>query len=342
MAAVNYLWDPVEQNIVRELDDDGNVIAQYTTEPFLHGDVLNQRRNGEDSYYHFDGQGSTVALTNAAGDVTDTYEYNAFGEVTERTGSTVNPFQFIGQKGYYWDAETGEHDVRQRPLLAEYGRWLSVDPLRFTRQLANLYLYAANRPTFFVDPSGLEEKGLSDDEKTALKGCKCTSQKTFISKLPRDWLGLVYCKDDQFLVAANPVPDKSLNEEQKCGYFPFCTSKHEQHHIKQYSEYCPKECKDKACGIGEPIPTDRWVMRMGWTSEACDKKSECFAYIISISCTIDVYYFHKEGKNKRALPECLAVGISALERYISHRKKLECSPLPAELQLKANEILKSK
>ena len=31
MTAVNYLWDPVEQNIVRELDDSGNVLAQYTT-----------------------------------------------------------------------------------------------------------------------------------------------------------------------------------------------------------------------------------------------------------------------------------------------------------------------
>ena len=43
MTAVNYLWDPVEQNIVRELDDSGNIIAQYTTEPSLYGDLLSQR-----------------------------------------------------------------------------------------------------------------------------------------------------------------------------------------------------------------------------------------------------------------------------------------------------------
>ena len=153
MPVVNYLWNPLNDNIVREFDDEGNTIADYTTESGLHGNVISQRRDGQDSVYHYDGQGSTLALTNANGDVTDTYAYNAFGEVTARTGSTVNPFQYIGQKGYYRDAETGEYDVRQRPLQALRGRWLSLDPIR-PAAFKSGYEYCSNRPLVEVDPSG--------------------------------------------------------------------------------------------------------------------------------------------------------------------------------------------
>lgn len=173
MPVVNYDWDEIEDNVAEEFDDTGTTIAEYTNEPRLHGNVISQRRNGADSVYHYDGQGSTLALTNAAGDVTDTYANSAFGEVTERTGNTVNPFQFGGQKGYYRDEETGEYEVRRRPLSSKHGRWLSNDPLFALWQQSPLavmtltnrplsrgltfggYLYAANNPIHFVDPSGL-------------------------------------------------------------------------------------------------------------------------------------------------------------------------------------------
>ena len=122
MPVVNYLWNPLNDNIVREFDDAGTVIAEYTTESNQFGNVVSQRRNGQDSVYHYDGQGSTVALTNANGDVTDTYAYSAFGEVTAQTGNTVNPFQYIGMKGYYRDIETGEYEVRRRTLSLR-ARW---------------------------------------------------------------------------------------------------------------------------------------------------------------------------------------------------------------------------
>lgn len=42
MTAVNYLWNPINDNIVREFDDAGNAIAEYTTEPDLYGNVVSQ------------------------------------------------------------------------------------------------------------------------------------------------------------------------------------------------------------------------------------------------------------------------------------------------------------
>jgi RHS repeat-associated protein len=153
MTAVNYLWDPAESNIVRELDDTGAVTAQYTAEPDLYGDLLSQRRNGQDSYYHYDGQGSTLALTNANGDVTDTYAYSAFGEVTSSTGSTVNPSKYVGQKGYFDESPLGVQ-LRARYYSPLSCRFLSADPAR-VNVASGLYKYVLNRPTFASDPSGL-------------------------------------------------------------------------------------------------------------------------------------------------------------------------------------------
>ena len=154
MTVVNYLWNPLNDNIVREFDDVGTVIAEYTTEANQFGNVVSQRRNGQNIVYHYDGQGSALALTNAAGDVTDTYAYSAFGEVTAHTGSTVNPFQYIGQKGYYWDVETNEYGVRRRLFCPRRSRWLSPDPLLLLRHKP-LYIYCANRCVLTIDPSGL-------------------------------------------------------------------------------------------------------------------------------------------------------------------------------------------
>jgi RHS repeat-associated protein len=154
MPVVNYLWNPLNDNIVREFDDAGTVIAEYTTEANQFGNVVSQRRNGQDSVYHYDGQGSTLALTDADGSITDTYAYSAFGEVTAHTGNTVNPFQYVGQKGYYLDEETRECDVRRRTISTSRHRWLSPDPLWSSKHQSD-YVYGGNSPAIAIDPSGL-------------------------------------------------------------------------------------------------------------------------------------------------------------------------------------------
>jgi YD repeat-containing protein len=37
-------------------------------------------------YYHFDGLGSVVALSNTSGNVVERYEYDVFGQCTVHTG----------------------------------------------------------------------------------------------------------------------------------------------------------------------------------------------------------------------------------------------------------------
>ena len=56
--------------------------------------------------------------------------------------------------GQYFDAETGLHYNRFRYYDPGIGRYVSADPIGQTGE-TNLYSYAANNPTRFIDPSGL-------------------------------------------------------------------------------------------------------------------------------------------------------------------------------------------
>jgi hypothetical protein len=48
--ATHFFWDPVEDNIIQERDDTGTVTADYTTEPYLYGDLISQRHDGQSRF----------------------------------------------------------------------------------------------------------------------------------------------------------------------------------------------------------------------------------------------------------------------------------------------------
>ena len=83
----------------------------YTNESQDYGNLISQYRKGPTiwvpSYYQYDALGSTRVLTDESGNATDTYTYDAWGNEVAVSGSTVNPFRWVGQVGYYWD-EGGE------------------------------------------------------------------------------------------------------------------------------------------------------------------------------------------------------------------------------------------
>ena len=80
---------------------------------------------GTPSYFVVDGLGSTRALTNSSGVVTDTYTYDVFGNLIGQTGShTTNEFLFAG---YQSDAATGEDYLHSRYYDAAAGRFISRD-----------------------------------------------------------------------------------------------------------------------------------------------------------------------------------------------------------------------
>jgi RHS repeat-associated protein len=142
----DYLWSGDE--IVKEYDESGTPQASY-----LLG--LGREATRVDGAWHFyvtDAQGSTVFLVDAAGNVSASYDYDDWGNLTSSTGSVYNPFLYTGQQ---FDADTGLYYLRARFYAPDIGRFTSRDPIGYAGG-SNLYAYCGGNPVNFADPSGLE------------------------------------------------------------------------------------------------------------------------------------------------------------------------------------------
>ncbi|XCN75437.1 MAG: RHS repeat-associated core domain-containing protein [Candidatus Electrothrix aestuarii] len=107
------------------------------------------------SYYLYDGQLSSRQLVNSSGAVTDSYDYDAFGNLLNSSGSTENDFLYTGEQ---FDPNAGFYYLRARYYDQASGRFTSVDP--YTGRMhepmtLRRYLYAGDNPVMMVDPSGM-------------------------------------------------------------------------------------------------------------------------------------------------------------------------------------------
>jgi RHS repeat-associated protein len=140
-------------NVVAETDGQGSMQRYY-----IYGDGLVSQIDtaGNSHYYHYDPTGHTLALSDASGDVSDTYAYSPYG-FTSNTGVTQNPFRFVGKYGVM-DDENGLHYMRARYYSEGTKRFLSLDALHgdiTNPQALNRYAYVLGNPVMGVDPSGL-------------------------------------------------------------------------------------------------------------------------------------------------------------------------------------------
>jgi RHS repeat-associated protein len=156
-VTTSYLVDTNNQTgyaqVVEELRG-GGVVRSYT---YGH-DLISQRQlvSGEwqTSYYGYDGHGSVRLLTDTQGAATDTYTYDAFGNLIARTGTTRNDYLYAGER---FDSETGMYYLRARYMQPQTGRFWSMDSYegRPSDPLSlHKYLYAEANPENRIDPSG--------------------------------------------------------------------------------------------------------------------------------------------------------------------------------------------
>jgi RHS repeat-associated protein len=97
------------------------------------------------------------ALTNSVGSITDTYDYDAFGNKINSTGSTRNNMLYQGEE---WDQDLGLCNLRARYMNPLTGRFLSRDPGDGDNSnpvTLHKYLYADGDPVNGADPTGWED-----------------------------------------------------------------------------------------------------------------------------------------------------------------------------------------
>ena len=143
--------------VIEERDGTGSLQARYT----YGDDRLAMVRGGTARVYHSDAHGSTRMLTDGAGAITDTYNYDSYSRTVSSTGSTVNPYRYSGERS---DSPSGLYHLRARYYNPALGRFMSRDPFG-GRSLSPVslhqYLYANADPVNYTDPTGLDPTLLS-------------------------------------------------------------------------------------------------------------------------------------------------------------------------------------
>jgi RHS repeat-associated protein len=121
--------------------------------------VVSQRRvaaGGAMSYYGYDAHGNISFLTDATGAVTDTYDYESWGNIVAQTGTTPNTRLHTGQE---LDPDLGLINLRERHYRPSTGRFMTLDRAngdRLNPVSLNRYLYANSDPVNLWDPLGRE------------------------------------------------------------------------------------------------------------------------------------------------------------------------------------------
>jgi RHS repeat-associated protein len=149
------------------IDDDTNnsPIAYYVYGLGLAEQVSS---GGTVDSYHFDIQGSTVALTDSAGNVTDSYAFDSFGVLANAEEACPQPFRYLGRYGILDDG-TGLLYARARYFSPQLGRFFTIDTATSKDddgQTLNRFVYSLNNPLRFIDITGLSAQEWQVDDST--------------------------------------------------------------------------------------------------------------------------------------------------------------------------------
>ena len=131
--------------------------ANVTTKYIYGNGLIGEETNGSFKIYHFDFRGSTIAITNASGTITDTFAYDTYGKLISRTGTSNVIFGYNGRDGVVTDSN-GLIYMRARYYSPDMRRFINADiiPGEISNAITlNRYAYANGNPVSFVDPFGL-------------------------------------------------------------------------------------------------------------------------------------------------------------------------------------------
>ena len=119
-------------------------------------------------FFHYDRVGSTLVLTSGAGTVTDAYAYSPYGVLLGHTGTSPQPFTYIGEFGVRAESAANLYHMRARyydPVSARFLARDSLWPRLADNRSLDPYNYVLESPLNFIDPIGTEESTFDSPEK---------------------------------------------------------------------------------------------------------------------------------------------------------------------------------
>jgi RHS repeat-associated protein len=156
-VTTHYLVDDLNPTGYAQVVDE--VVGTVVSRTYTYGTQRigqNQSINGvwTPSFFGYDGGGTVRYLANPVGTVTDTYDYDAWGNEVNSTGSTPNVYLYRGEQ---WDPDLGLYYLRARYFNPLAGRFLARDTYEgdpTSPSSFHKYLYADDNPVDRRDSSG--------------------------------------------------------------------------------------------------------------------------------------------------------------------------------------------
>ena len=151
-----YINDINRENteVLAEYGADEKVRQAYTYGENGIGERVSVDKSEESSYYLYDGRNSVTGILTENANLTNSYQYDPYGNLTSGTADGVN---YYGYNGESTNVKTGLQYLRARYYDAENGTFTTEDSDLGTTEnplTRNRYDYTTNNPLNYSDPTG--------------------------------------------------------------------------------------------------------------------------------------------------------------------------------------------
>ena len=151
-----YINDINRENteVLAEYGADEKVRQAYTYGESGIGERISVDKSEESSYYLYDGRNSVTGILTETANLTNSYQYDSYGNLTSGTADGVN---YYGYNGESTNVKTGLQYLRARYYNAENGTFTTEDSDLGTTEnplTRNRYAYTSNNPVNYDDPTG--------------------------------------------------------------------------------------------------------------------------------------------------------------------------------------------
>ena len=151
-----YINDINRENteVLAEYGADEKIRQTYTYGESGIGERISVDKSTESSYYLYDGRNSVTGILTETANLTNSYQYDLYGNLTSGTADGVN---YYGYNGESTNVKTGLQYLRARYYNAENGTFTTEDSDLGTTEnplTRNRYAYTSNNPVNYDDPTG--------------------------------------------------------------------------------------------------------------------------------------------------------------------------------------------